>query len=147
MWTLVHPKSFRAFRCSKRISCLPGFTDALPFSGLGEIKSRVTIGASWLRYYINAICRFDGRPLCFGREESPDTTGQEVRLKSRMLRTRFRSKESATENIPPFGVRVKWWGKGPPRRQETAAAVQAPSGARPNRERWCCPYHGLCKGE
>ena len=36
-------------------------------------------------------------------------------------------------NIPPFGVRVKWWCKRPPAWTVMFTAGQPPSGARPNR--------------
>ena len=65
------------------------------------------------------------RPLAAREEESPDPTGQEVRLKSRMPRSRHRGKESATENRPPravsrSGVRVKRWCKRPPLKERSA---------------------------
>jgi|GEM_PF-2692374 hypothetical protein len=61
----------------------------------------------WHKAYIilhYSDCRLDGRSLRGWRlaEESPDTAEQEVRLQSRMLRTIFRGKESATEKIPPI---------------------------------------------
>ena len=61
----------------------------------------------------------------------------------RMSRGQPRGKESATENRPPFvfgrTARVKRRCKRPPGFGAIRAAWQAPSGARPNRERCRCP--------
>ena len=44
----------------------------------------------------------DGRCEAGALRGKSDTVEQEVRLQSRMLRTIFRGKESATEKIPPI---------------------------------------------
>ena len=140
-WFILSPPPFffRAFRVFR--GSTPVFRGSIRGSELWRrgLSSLPAVGfASSLSGYINRVwTETGGRSDYFG-EESPDTTGQEARLKDRVSRGEpaVRIAQQRRDRRPfcvgkgeKGGVRAH---RGSP---QGLSAWQAPSGARPNRKR------------
>lgn len=73
-------------------------------------------------------------PAARPREESPDTTERDSVRKGGARAARRAYGQCSRKQTAARAARVKRRGKSPPRFQEIEPAVQAPPGARPNRE-------------
>ena len=137
--TLSPPFFFRAFRVFR--GSTPVFRGSIRGSELWRrgLSSLPAVGfASSLSGYINRVwTETGGRSDYFG-EESPDTTGQEARLKDRVSRGEpaVRIAQQRRDRRPfCVGKGEKGGVRAHRGSSQGLSARQAPSGARPNRKR------------
>src|SRR5438132_14081045 len=90
-------------------------------------------GEGWGRLVTPYIARAE----CDGRGPSGPRKVRAPRADCQVTPGRREATDRATENRPPAArqVRVKRWGKSPPRDPVTGVARQPPVGARPNKRR------------